>query len=103
MKILPASFFGVALAIMISQSLAVMAQEADASLEAFFQEYLEETFALRPMDATRLGDHRFDHLLDDVSSEARAGWLAHARRKLAQLPQRVEYDHLSRPAQIDYE
>lgn len=76
---------------------------ADAKLEAFFKSYLEETFHLRPLDATSLGDHRFDHLLDDISPKARAGWLAHARRTLESLPKAVPYDQLSRNSQIDYE
>lgn len=79
------------------------AQTADAKLEAFFKSYLEETFQLRPMDATSLGDHRFDDKLDDISPKARAGWLAQAKRTLEALPQAVPYDQLSRDHQIDFE
>ncbi len=79
------------------------AQQADAALSAFFNEYQEEHFRQRPMDATQLGDHRFDHLLDDLSRPARARWQEHARRTLAELPVRVEYQKLSRAGQIDFE
>ena len=79
------------------------AQNADAKLESFFKSYLEETFQQRPLDATMLGDHRFDHLLDDISPTARAGWLAQAKRTLEALPKAVPYDQLSRDRQIDFE
>ncbi len=80
----------------------VRAQNTDAKLEAFFKTYLEESFQMRPLDATMLGDHRFDHLLDDLSPKARAGWLAHTRKSLASLPKSVKYEELSRGAQIDF-
>ena len=79
------------------------AQNADAKLEAFFKAYLEETFQLRPLDATRLGDHRFDHLLDDLSIKARSAWLTQTRRRLAALPKEIKYSELSRDRQIDFE
>ena len=37
-------------------------------LESFFRDYLEAAFRLEPMLATRLGDHRFDAELDDLSA-----------------------------------
>lgn len=79
------------------------AQEEDDRLNAFFRQYLEETFQMRPLSATQLGDHRFDHLLDDLSAKARAGWLEHARRTLAALPRQVDVQKLSHPAQVDFE
>ncbi len=75
----------------------------DATLQQFFQQYLDASFRLRPMDATRLGDHRFDHLLDDLSAAAQGRWLEHQRKTLDQLPQVVNYQKLSRAAQIDFE
>ncbi len=82
---------------------AVHAQSSDAALDAFFKQYLDEHFALQPLEATRLGDHRFDHLLEDLSRPSRARWLEHARRTLKDLPVRVDYAKLSRDAQIDFE
>src|SRR5262249_58093274 len=55
------------------------------------------------LEATRLGDHRFDHRLDDISGKARAGWTERTRKTLADLPKAIDYQKLSRPAQIDYE
>jgi uncharacterized protein (DUF885 family) len=79
------------------------AESADERLTAFFKAYLEEAFRRRPLEATRLGDHRFDHLLDDISAKARAGWADHYRQTLAELPKKIDYAKLSRPAQVDYE
>ncbi len=72
-------------------------------LESFFRSYLDERFRHRPVEATKLGDHRFDSLLEDVSRPARDGWLAHTRKTLNELPKQVDYSKLSRPAQIDFE
>ena len=55
------------------------------------------------MEATTLGDHRFDHLLDDLSTPARECWVQLARKTLADLPKQVDLARLSRPSQIDYE
>jgi len=72
-------------------------------LETFFRAYLDERFALRPLEATQLGDHRFDHQLEDLSPNSRARWVAHTARTLEQLPKVVNYDNLPRAAQVDYE
>jgi hypothetical protein len=83
--------------------LAISADDEDAKLTAFFKEYLEQTFRQRPTEATALGDHRFDDLLDDVSPAARKGWTEYRRKVLDELPKRVDYKKLSRSAQIDFE
>ncbi len=75
---------------------------ADAALRDFFQDHLEASMRLRPLDATRLGDHRFDHLLDDLSAAAHTRWLAYTRGVLRELPRRVDEARLSAPARIDY-
>jgi uncharacterized protein (DUF885 family) len=75
----------------------------DAKLSAFFQSYLDEHFRRQPLEATELGDHRFDSLLEDISPQARDGWLAFARRTLKELPRQVDYKGLSRDGQIDFE
>src|ERR1035441_8703884 len=75
----------------------------DAKLAATFKAYLDEHFELEPMAATELGDHRFDARLEDLTPAARAKWLELTRRILAELPQRVDYQKLSRAGQIDFE
>jgi len=81
----------------------ILTDNANERLDAFFKNYLEEYFRQRPLEATRLGDHRFDHRLEDVSRAAREGWLAHARQTLKQLPKQVDYAKLARDRQIDFQ
>lgn len=90
---------------MISSAETVLAQapSADAQLEAMFKQYLEDSFKARPLEATTLGDHRFDHLLDDISPNAREKWLGDARAALELLEQKINYAELSRDRQIDFE
>jgi hypothetical protein len=78
-------------------------QSEDAKLQAFFKDHLEQEFRQRPLEATGLGDHRFDALLGDISLKARNGWLALAQQTLADLPKQVDYRKLSRDGQIDFE
>src|SRR5688572_31455689 len=75
----------------------------DGKLDSFFRSHLDASLRQRPVEATGLGDHRYDHLLDDISKEARAGWLAVARATLKELPRAVDYAKLSRAGQIDFE
>ncbi|MDZ4852259.1 MAG: DUF885 domain-containing protein [Pirellulaceae bacterium] len=78
-------------------------QTEDERLASFFKAHLDETFQLRPLDATMLGDHRFDHLLDDISEVARRGWLENSRQQLVALEQSIDSGKLSRSGQIDFE
>ena len=55
--------------IMINANPVHSAEPGDEKLEAFFKAYLEEQFQRRPLEATLLGDHRFDQLLDDLSPQ----------------------------------
>jgi uncharacterized protein (DUF885 family) len=75
----------------------------DARLAAFFQAYLDQTFRDEPLTATRLGDHRFDDQLDDLSAEARAANLDRDRKTLAELPRTIDQAALTRSGRIDYE
>ncbi len=84
-------------------TLPASAADMDLKLTEFYQRHLEAEFRLCPLTATRLGDHRFDHQLDDVSAAGRARWLEHERRTLEELPRAVDYAQLSRPAQVDFE
>jgi len=80
-----------------------IAQEEDGKLSAFFQRYQEIHFQQEPSEATGLGDHRFDHLLEDLSHTSREGWAAHMRQSLDALPRQVDYARLTRAGQVDFE
>ncbi len=86
----------------LAQSAPEVAPE-DGRLAAFFKEVLEQEMKHRPLEATRLGDHRYDHLLDDVSAKARAAGTERLRKLLNELPKRIDFKKLSRPSQIDFE
>jgi len=75
----------------------------DARLEAFFKTYLDEEFRRQPLQATLQGDHRFDHLLDDVSAKARSRWTEETHKTLKDLERTISYVKLSRAGQIDFE
>jgi uncharacterized protein (DUF885 family) len=91
------------LLLVFSTSLLRAAESEDARLNAFFKAYLDEAFRRRPLEATRLGDHRFDDQLDDISPKARAGWIEHYRQILDDLAKKLDHTWLTRSAQIDYE
>ncbi len=86
----------------LSSSAPALGQTADEKLQAFFKAHLEETFKLRPLDATILGDHRFDHLLDDISAAAREGWLRQQKKSLENLLTNFSESDLSMDSQVDY-
>lgn len=94
---------GVALLGLLAVSAGVRAQDEDARLAAFFREHLEAGFRLRPLEATGLGDHRFDDRLDDLTPGARARWNEQTQGSLEALPKRVDRAKLSRAGQIDYD
>ena len=45
-------------------------QSDQTAFEALAAHYVDQWPALSPVNATSLGDHRFDHQMDDVSAEA---------------------------------
>src|ERR1035441_11014941 len=81
--------------------LSAQGQDMDKKLSTFFQDYLETEFRHQPLEATELGDHRFDSLLDDLSREALAARPVRAAEALEALPRRIEYAQLSRDSQVD--
>src|SRR5262249_17076619 len=99
-------FFAAAIMLLWANPLAESGPESateDAKLNAFFKKYLDEEFRRRPLEATRLGDHRFDHLLDDVSAKARSEWKERTAKTLADLRKEINKKKLSRSGQIDFE
>jgi uncharacterized protein (DUF885 family) len=72
-------------------------------LEDAFKSYLDQSFRAEPLSATRLGDHRFDDQLDDISREARAARVELDRRTLASIRDRIDPAKLSRDDRIDHE
>jgi uncharacterized protein (DUF885 family) len=91
------------LVVLVLAALGHAEESEDARLTAFFKEYLEDLFRTRPLEATRLGEHRFDDRLDDLSPKAHAAWNERVKKWSDDLPKRVDYKKLSRSAQIDYE
>ena len=73
----------------------------DAGFESFAEGYVEELLAMRPEWATRLGDHRYDHRLNDYSMAGVARDLAFQRRSLRQL-ETMDPARLSAVNQVDY-
>src|SRR5713226_2351298 len=80
-----------------------VANDEDAKLAAFFRRYLDHEMKHRPSEATRLGDHRYDHLLDDLSPKARAETVARQRRAATDLQKEIDHAKLSHGGQIDFE
>src|SRR5437899_1883561 len=91
------------LAVWCGLAFSLRGQDADAKLTSFFKTALDRRFQQQPLEATRLGDHRFDARLEDLTAEARSKWLELTRKTLAELPKQVDYRRLSRASQIDYE
>src|SRR5262245_46296850 len=82
----------------------VTAQTAeDRKLADAFRNFLDEEFKHRPLDATRAGDHRFDHLLDDVSPQARQQTRTRLQTVQDRLAKQFDTAALSRDGQIDLE
>jgi uncharacterized protein (DUF885 family) len=73
---------------------------ADAAFDALARRYFDEVVALAPVNATGLGDHRFDGELDDVSANARAQSVSLEREMLGAL-RALDHSQLSRAHQVD--
>ena len=72
----------------------------EAAFEALAHRYVDEFSRFSPIDATRVGDHRHDAELDDVSESGRAAQLAWDQELLATL-ERIDRMRLSRASQVD--
>jgi uncharacterized protein (DUF885 family) len=74
--------------------------ESDMTLATISQRYLDQMVALTPVNATALGDHRFDDQLDDVSVAGYDRRAALAHELLMQV-QALDPAELSRANQVD--
>lgn len=77
--------------------------DEDARLAAFFKDYLEVFLKNSPLDASQLGDHRYDDRLDDLSPRARAAKVERQKDALARLPKEIAIDKLTPGGKIDYQ
>ena len=81
-------------------SVTVAQSSADKQFEDLAKRYLDEFPTLGPVGATSLGDHRFDHLVNQVSSEARAERVAFNKKYIEEL-EIIPKGELSRAYQVD--
>ena len=79
------------------------ADSEDEKLTAFFKAHLDEEFAHRPLDATRLGDHRFDDRLDDAFCSRSPADLERWKRVYADLPKKIDVEKPSPDGKIDFD
>ncbi len=85
---------------MLAVGSAAVASPADERFEALGNQFIKNFGRYSPVDATQLGDHRFDADLDDMSPAGRAQRAAFSRELLAGL-QGIERTGLSRANQVD--
>ena len=76
---------------------------SDHLLRKLFEDHREERLRQLPVHASRMGDHRYDDQIEDLSVEAREARTGAERQILERLAEEIDYEELSRPAQIDYE
>jgi len=74
---------------------------SDVSFDEISQRYLAQMLPLTPVQATALGEHRYDANLDDIGAAGRAQRTSLARQLLAQL-ETVDVAQLSRAHQVDF-
>jgi len=74
---------------------------ADVTFEEISKRYLAEMLPLTPVQATALGEHRYDANLDDVGPEGRAQRAGLARQLAAQLGT-LDVAQLNRAHQVDF-
>ena len=92
------------LTIIYTHAPATLAGDDDAmneQFEALAERYIDESPALSPVSATALGDHRFDHGLDQISEEAREHGRSFLKGFLADVEQ-IDRLLLSRDNQVDH-
>lgn len=84
-----------------AEALAQTSSRADRAFEALGRRWLDRSMRFSPVSATTIGDHRYDHRVDDVSANGRNASLRFTRETLAALG-RIDRAQLSRANQVDY-
>jgi uncharacterized protein (DUF885 family) len=79
-----------------------MAGPADDAFEKLADDFLDDLPKFSQVNATSIGDHRYDHLLDQVDDDARSRKLALYRKYRTALRD-IDWDELSRPNKVDAE
>ncbi|MGD9817052.1 MAG: DUF885 domain-containing protein [Hyphomonadaceae bacterium] len=74
---------------------------ADRAFEALGRRWLDRSMRYSPVSATTIGDHRYDHRVDDVSARGRNAALAFTRDTLRRLGA-IDRAALTRANQVDY-
>jgi uncharacterized protein (DUF885 family) len=88
------------LPIVTGDAYAGSASRVDRAFGALANRWVAAMLALGPVNATRVGEHRYDHLLDDMGPRGRAANLALAKSTLASLA-RINVASLNRENQVD--
>lgn len=79
-------------------------QDTEArKLTEWFKAYIEKVMSDEPMTATRLGDHRFDDRLEDLSPDARKARLDRDKSALADLRKAIDPKKLELADRVDFE
>lgn len=73
----------------------------NTQFEKLGAQYIEQSTAFSPVRATRLGDHRFDNQLDEISETARSKKIRWMESFVERLEQ-IDPHNLSRENQVDY-
>ena len=93
--------FGAASMLLLSATSSAEPSPMDIQFQQLADQYIAEFVALSPIQATGLGDHRFDAQLDDVSASAHEQQVARVRSWIARL-ERIDPQNLSRTNQVDF-
>ena len=83
-------------------AVAPTASETDKRFAKLAARYVDESPALSPVSATTLGDHRYDHQLDEISEAARQHERGFALELLSELD-KLDRAKLSRDNQVDHQ
>jgi uncharacterized protein (DUF885 family) len=77
--------------------------DEDDKLAGFFKDYLEEFMKHAPVEASRLGDHRYDDRIEDLSPRARSDSVQRQRDTLSRLPKEIAFEKLSTEGKVDFQ